>query len=86
MSAAAYVVTKHVRHLGAWTQDARQGDSLWTQGRYRPICGARVSPPSDVMWVGFPYENQRKVDFALSRPVCRRCAKTLAALTEAAQS
>lgn len=85
MSQVAYIVTKDVRHLGAWTQDRDQPDS-WPTGAQRPICGGKVRPPSDVMWLDFPYENQRKVAQGMARPVCRLCIKALAGLQEAAQS
>ena len=80
---AAYVLTKDVKHLAAWTQD-RQQDG-YTRGSYRPICGGKVRDAMSTCWPESRYEDPAVVARAARLPVCRLCATTLAHLNRIAE-
>jgi hypothetical protein len=77
----AFVLTKDVKHLAAWTQHREQSDG-YTRGAYRPICGGKVRTPNATCWVGAAgrYEDPARLARADRLPLCKRCAKTLAEL------
>jgi hypothetical protein len=78
---AAFVLTKDVKHLAAWTQDREQSDG-YTRGAYRPLCGGKVRGPMATCWTGASahYEDQARLARADRLPLCKHCAKTLAGL------
>lgn len=81
MSSVAYIVTKDVRHLGAWTQDRREYQLGSRTGAQRPICGGAVRGYQATVWIS-DYEDPAALARAKRKPVCRLCLKTLTALNE----
>jgi hypothetical protein len=75
---AAYVVTKDVRHLAAWTQNR---ETAYRQGSYRPICGGKVRDWKSTVYPRWD-DDGPELTKALRKPVCRKCLETLAELVE----
>jgi hypothetical protein len=72
---AAYVLTRSVKHLAAWTRN--EG---YPTGRYRPICGGQLRGYSDTYRPDF--EDPCRERRAERLPLCKLCAKELAQLVE----
>lgn len=86
MSSVAYLVTRRVKHLATWTQDAVSGADFYATGQHRPVCGAALTHRRDgkdttrLVWPNFPHEDQSLVAEAAKRPICRACRRTVGAL------
>lgn len=80
---AAFVLTRHVKHIGSWTQHSQQLDS-WRSGAVRPICGGNVLGWGHTYYPTVRYEDERIAARAARLPVCKPCIRTLRGLLDLA--
>ena len=82
---AAFVLTKSVKHLAAWTRD-RDNERGWATGSWRPICGGKLRSPLDTYWLGNneQWEDERARSRQQRLPLCLLCQKALGDLNDAA--